>query len=986
MTATTEDYHMTMNRIVKFFLFFILALPVTSLAQDKVLKGTVEIPDEDYSNGKFESLYRNIRIYSCMSLEDAKYYLKEFNEGKKGFNLDAIFFKEKKTPNSNYDFEILTRSEGGAVLLLCGDNMYKSTYFPITKNTNRIRFVLERITDSQKKGKNEYSNWDGPGGGIQLADTLTIRARVKTGPIIRSRSLDLDGYLRIVLEEAALALNYRDNSRIVAQPYWLDGPDWGENKVFAYAKPVVLDLNEYDCTQTRRMNFDKLQFDSLSGFFVGDSTEARIITRNDSIFISLQDTVSGYNPDESYPYPARVIVCAEDYNERYFMDTLHIDEGERVTYMKFLDFKYDKDFDLNWTDFKEVQSVSKMPSPPIEKQLNFNASQATINYRDTMNTRLLKELEYEFTHLCDGDGVILKQMQVTGFASPDGVLEDNKKLARQRAEFALSLVRNNLPLRFRNNIYDPKSEVRGWDEVEKMLRQDSLYSAADVVKTIIEAHPGDLSKQYNSIKNCGYYDLIRERKYLDRLRSVRFDYVLLQDRTKSSQEIRQEFELGLDKDFSRAQYWELLRSIANMSDTISGKAELLEEVSRRAYENQRYSIMDNWKWGYKDTVYNDGRWALAANIYATCLINREVSDLTILAPFINTDKVIDDSTGVQMFAENLNIVMREEADGVKDSEDADSILPPAFQVVNNENMIANQIIMLISKGSRKYRTILGDLTNLLTQGRSLSSLDDKKKKLIALANCSRGRWMEGSDCSEEEARLVRNIVSDISTTNNVIINIAMADYKQDTKALNSALSMMNDLPKNSAVSSYLKAILELMRKPIANKEKSAEYLADAFMLDITKIPIANNDRQLIAPDMTKIKYRAFEEWERRTNETATISVMRPLNSTDSLAIEGYKANGTWEEKKDSYMIKASDQNHPYTWYKTATFHVIGKNKLEDINLDSLNICLEKCIDHDPNYLSVIRVAGYIDNEVKNSKLGRMLFDEFYLNESRKREK
>ena len=64
-------------------------------------------------------------------------------------------------------------------------------------------------------------------------------------------------------------------------------------------------------------------------------------------------------------------------------------------------------------------------------------------------------------------------------------------------------------------------------------------------KTIIEAHPGDLSKQYNSIKNCGYYDLIRERKYLDRLRSVRFDYVLLQDRTKSPQEIRQEFELDL---------------------------------------------------------------------------------------------------------------------------------------------------------------------------------------------------------------------------------------------------------------------------------------------------------------------------------------------------------------------------------------------------------------------------------------------------------
>lgn len=964
-----------MNRITRLILFIILTFPITLWAQDKVLRGTVEIPEEDYSNGKFENLYRSIRIYSCMSVEDAESFLKEFNEGKKGLDIAAEYFKDKKTPNNSYEFEILTRESGGALLMLCGDALYKSTYTKVTKNDIQIKLKLERISGNQKKGQNEYSDWEN--NGIQLSDTLTIRAKAKAGPVIKGRSLDIDGYLRIMLEEAAIALNYRENSRIVVQPYWLDGPDLGENKVFAYAKPVVLDMSEYDCTQTRRMNFDKYQFDSLSNYFINDSSEANIIPRNDSIFISLQDTVSGYNPDESYPYPARAIICAEDYNERYFIDTLHIDEGERITYMKFLDFKYDKNFDLDMDDFKEMQVVSRMPSPPIEKQLNFNVGQATINYSDTMNTRLLKELEYEFTHLCDGEGVILKQMQVTGFASPEGVLEDNKRLARQRADFALSLVRNNLPSRFRNNIYDPKSEVRGWDEVEKMMRQDSLYAEADIIKTIIDAYPGDITKQFNAIKNSGYYDLIRERKYLDRLRSVRFDYILLQDRTKSPQEIRQEFESGLDASFNRAQYWELLNSIIHMPDTVSDKQHLLEEASRRAYENARYTIDDNKKWGYEDTLYNDGRWALAANIYATCLINREVSDPTILAPFINTDKIIVDST--EMFAENLNIIKREEAEG--------SSLPPAFKVINNENMIANQIIMLISKGSRKYRTILGDLTNLITQGRSLTSLDEKKQRLIALANCSRGRWMEGRDCSEEEARQVRNIVSSISTTNSVIINIAMADYKQDQKALNSALSMMDDLPKNSAVSSYLKAILELMRKPVANKEKSAEYLADVFMLDITKMPTANNDRQLIAPDMTKIIYKAFEEWEKRTAEIATVATMRTnLNAEDSLAIEGYKAYGTWEDMKSKYMVSTPNYEHPYTWYKAATVHVAGKEKLEDIHIDSLNICLKRCIDYDPNYLSVIRVAGYVDNEVKNSKMGRALFDEFYLNESRKRAK
>lgn len=962
-----------MERIKRLCVYLLVSiLPAVLLAQDRTLSGSVQIPEEDYMNGKYESLYRKIRIYSCMSAEDAEIFLKEFNEGKRGFDIAADYFKDKKVPNKDYEFEILTRDAGGAVLMLCGDNLYKSTYIKVTKNTNRVGFKLEKISGNTKKGANEYSDWENNAEELQEVE---VKAKAKAGPVVKSRSLDIDGYLRIMLEEAAIPLNYRENSRILVQPYWLDGPDLGENKVFAYAKPAILDMNEYDCTQTRRMNFDKQRFDSLSKFFVSDSSEARIIPRNDTILISLQDTVSGYNPDESYPYPARAIICAEDYNERYFIDTLHIDEGERVTYMKFLDFKYDKDFNLNMDDFYEEQKVSRMPSPPIEKQLNFNVGKATINYSDTMNTRLLRELEYEFSHLCDGEGIILKQMQVTGFASPEGSLETNKNLARQRAEFALSLVRNNLPSRFRNNIYDPKSEVRGWDEVEKMMRQDSLYAEADVIKSIIEANPGDITKQYNAIRNSGYYNLIKERKYLDRLRSVRFDYVLLQDRTKSPQEIRQEFDAGLDEAFNRAQYWQLLSSIMNMPDTEPDKLQLLEEASRRAYENARYTMDDNSMWGGKDTLYNEGRWALAANIYATCLINREASDLTILAPFINTDKAID-STGAQVFAENLNQITREEAESGED--------PRIYRFTNNENMIANQIIMLISKSSRKYRTILGDLTNLLTQGRGLSALDEKKQKLIALANCSRGRWMEGSDCSEEEAKMVRNIVSSISTTNSVIINVAMADYKQDEKALNSALSLMDDLPENSAVSSYLKSILELMRKPVANKEKSAEYLADAFMLDVSKMPMANNDRQLIAPDMTKIKYKAFDEWERRTNEIATISELRTLSASDSLLIETYKATGTWEDMKSEYMIKTPDLNHPYTWYKKATTFVVGKNKLEEVHTDSLSICLEKCIACDPNYLSVIRVAGYTDNEVRNSKVGRVLFDEFYLNESRKR--
>jgi len=946
---------------------FPLLFPLTLLAQDRKCTGEVVIPDEDFA--KYESLYNQIRIYSCTSVEDAENFLKEFNEGKRGYDISAAYFKEKRKLGSDYKFEIMARGDGGgAVLMLCGDKMYKSEYYKVTKNTSRIRFTLKKISGGNTKGADGYSDWEKKGLEIENVD---VTAKAKQGPKVKARSLDIDGYLQISLDASEFPLDYRENSRILVQPYWLDGPDMGDNKVFAYAKPVVLDMFEYDRTQIRRMNFDKEVYDSLSGYFVNDTTESQIIARHDTIIVTLKDTLSGYNPDESYPYPARVIICADDYNERYYIDTIHLDEGERTNYMRFLDFKYDKDFDVDIYEFKEEQQVSRMPSPPIEKQLNFNVGQATINYSDTMNTRLLRELEYAFLHLCDAEGTILKQMQVTGFASPEGNLESNKDLARRRAEFALGLVRNNLPSRFRNNIYPPKSEVRGWEEVEKMMRRDSLYAQADIVKNIIEANPGDITKQYNAIRSSGVYELIRERKYLDRLRSVRFDYVLLQARTKSPEEIRAEFELGLDETFNRAQYWELLHGIINLPDTVSDKLAMLERASVRALKNTRYTKDDNSIWGYKDTLYHEGYWPLAANIYASCLIAREESDINVLAPFINTDK-----QGDTIFVENLNIIAREEVEAGE--------TPRIYKFTNNESMIANQIIMFISKSSRKYRTVLGDLVNLLTQGRDLMALPEKYQKLIALTNCSRGRWMEGADCSAEEAAQVRNIVASISTTNSVIINIAMADYKQDEIALNGALSMMDDLPENSAVSSYLKAILELMRKPVANKTKSAEYLADAFMLDLTKMPIANNDAQLIAPDQTKVINAAFEEWKKRTENIATVSVMRPLSAQDSLDIDGFKASGIWDESMLSdYMINTPDESHPYTWYKRATKHVAGKQSVEDIHADSLTLCLNKCIEYNPEYLSVIRVAQYVDNDVKNSQ-GRMLFEEFYLNESRKR--
>jgi hypothetical protein len=79
-----------------------------------------------------------------------------------------------------------------------------------------------------------------------------------------------------------------------------------------------------------------------------------------------------------------------------------------------------------------------------------------------------------------------------------------------------------------------------------------------------------------------------------------------------------------------------------------------------------------------------------------------------------------------------------------------------------------------------------------------------------------------------------------------------------------------------------------------------------------------------------------------------------------------------------YWIVSTNTNHPYYWYERA----IAARTSEDENDVIRN--LEKCVACDSDYLSVINVARYADEEVKASKKTQKLFEMFYFNEMRKR--
>ena len=298
-----------------------------------------------------------------------------------------------------------------------------------------------------------------------------------------------------------------------------------------------------------------------------------------------------------------------------------------------------------------------------------------------------------------------------------------------------------------------------------------------------------------------------------------------------------------------------------------------------------------------------------------------------------------------------------------------------IKYTNYPEIIAEQMIMLLMQPDRKNIVELGHLYSMIKDAPECND-NPTYRKMLALVNCKRGKYRGDS----EEAMRTRTEVSGISLTNWVIMNIAQAHSEGDDIALKTLLdNQFYELPETS-IGWYLKAIIELLR-PSPSYDAAAEYLAESFKLDPSKMPVANNDQQLIH-NRYKIVAPAFAKWEEMMSKEIHKKTFDresfELAGIDSLQIAEWKQQGTLDDRMESYWIVSTNMNHPYYWYERA---VAARNS-EDENEVISN--LEKCVACDPNYLSVINVARFADGEVKASKKAQKLFEMFYFNEMRKR--
>lgn len=958
---------MVMKKVIRILIISVLsALPMLVQAQaTRKIQGVVTLSDDALIDAVMGGPF-NCFVYSFYTKEDADKNLKDFNDLKiKAGGVPAADYQDAKRvqlsdmkPEVGFEVEAVN---DGYIMVLVGKEGYEmkpQTPRKVTKNMTQPTFtVVKRKVQAQTGDMTKDTK--------ELQE-VTVEGKVLAGTAVSSRSVEEDGRLFLRIEDLPYGFRSRTNSRIIIQPYWLDGPDMGENKVFAYADPVIYDFAEYDCTQTRRMDFDKALNDKLAPYIANEHTVTRVEVKSDTFRLRHYiDTLSGHNPDESYPYPARAIVAVEDYNERYLLDTIRIDEGERTNYIKFLDFTYEKNLDVNLEDFEERLEIHAMDSDG-EVKLGFAVGKATLDPKDTTNTRILEGARCELSEAFRQSSSKLKFMQVFGYSSPEGDPQSNLDLARRRAEFALSEIKGAIPSKFHKHIRPSESFILGWDVVADSLQSDGLVEEAKQVREIVAKHPNSLVSQGHAIQRLPIYASIIKPIYLPKLRTVRYTYTKVEDRTLTPQELVQMFDGGRDDEFNRAHYYHLIQHYWDDRKEPEIRARL-EKIAKRALVNTRLTV-DDLEEG--DSLYNEGYWALAANILATCYIERDTFDLDLLRPFINRAKVTDSITGTVNFAERLS-QKRQRFDFKGDP-------IGIIKYTNFPEIVAEQMIMLLMQPTRKNVDELGELTDMI-ENDPICMSTPTYRKMIALANCKRGFYRAGARCTPEEARRVRAEVSDISLCNSVIMNIAVADGEGDENARNELMEQIYDVPE-TAIGNYLKAIIELLRTT-PNYDQAAEYLALSFKQDLSKMSVANNDQQLIH-NRKKLTIPAFTKWEemmkkevyKRTFDKEAYEAM----GLDSAYVEALKMQGAFETVISDCWTETVNENHPYYWYEKA----VAARTSEDENDMIRN--LEKCIACNPEYLTVVNIARYADEEVKASKRVQKLFEMFYLNEMRNR--
>lgn len=360
---------------------------------------------------------------------------------------------------------------------------------------------------------------------------------------------------------------FAHNVRAIAQPVMLNA---ATNEIFLM-RPIVLDSKEYNRTQRRMYDFDidAPDGDPLARNIVVEADSFREKGRN-TLFITVADSAYIKNPRK-----AQLLVdtytTLENYNKIIYRDTTSVAQGT-VNPLRWLDFSLSA---------QEIRDESLYPKAEVQLRdakgnvdLRFPVAKSTFDPADPHNVVEIDKMRRQINDISATPDATLQALTISGTSSPEGLYNSNLRLARERMDYALDYMRQQVPESMRRNMkFKSEASVAGWDDVAALMRADSLNDEADRVMAIVKSTRG-IDAQGKKIARLPFYQTVIKPTYLPKLRNVSYTMNYSVFRQLNDDEIRALYK----KDYRQLSRYEFFRLYRAETDTAARGKELRQAL------------------------------------------------------------------------------------------------------------------------------------------------------------------------------------------------------------------------------------------------------------------------------------------------------------------------------------------------------------------------------------------------------------------------
>lgn len=516
----------------------------------------------------------SVPVYVFDNRRDAKKQAASYRESKNR-HLDVVKITSNAVVTPDYEghFEADVSADGALIVINEGElklvNVTKELTYDIAFDGSTGGILLDNATVI----------------GHRMAATITEMLPVDDGP-------NLHWDVTATLPEGYAG----NNARLIFQPAVIDCQ---EEDTVQYLEPLVYEGASYHANQVRRKSFDYDRNDSLHSYYVGEPLTGEPFT------FHWRTTYVKPNPQKTYKWVSTLQL--EDYTHVYFSDNTKSGTCNTRKPWKLLDVSMARK-PIRLTPQYYEQARAQLRQIPRDLRLTFEVASDELT-SDSANQFNLNHLIKELRSY----GRTLINFTVQGTASPEGNMAFNAKLARSRAQKALSLIGREISsagLEVREPL------IYSWSDVADSLRHRGLTAEAERLENALQnSGRGAANSLRQEVKAID--EILQNMRVMHCTYTIRQNKVLDADEALWAYYNDPAYREGGTGAFSNGDYYHLFQQIKDSTE--------LRRLTHRAWDENRSRL------SMKYSPFA----AYLANRVACEAIENDSTDTSILAPFID---------------------------------------------------------------------------------------------------------------------------------------------------------------------------------------------------------------------------------------------------------------------------------------------------------------------------------------------------------------